>query len=126
VLTVKPEVPYQRDISIFGESGGYTFAAPAFIKFGRSSSLPKGRRVQSNVIEIELLQQNEGSEGYGAALLFARSSTPRNCYTQAPDAEANAGSEIVERILPNPSQPRHERDGAFRTWPGVLDAGGRA
>lgn len=46
--------PFRRDISIFGESGGYTFRRPGTFKIWAEFDLGRAQWLRSNVIEVEV------------------------------------------------------------------------
>ena len=62
---------FQRDISIFGESGGYTFRRAGQHRVWAVFEYAPGESVMSNVIEVEVLPENENSSFWrdGEAIL---------------------------------------------------------
>lgn len=63
-LRVSSGDPFRRDISLFGESGGYTFGKAGFHRVQASFELPGRRTIVSNVVEFEVLPQRPGDAMY--------------------------------------------------------------
>jgi hypothetical protein len=55
-IEIGPRAPYQRDVSLFRESGGYTFRGPGVHRVEATLDL-HGRRVRSNAVEVEVLPE---------------------------------------------------------------------
>ena len=56
-LGISSDRPFRRDISIFGESGGYTFRKAGVHRIHVTFALDDRRTIQSNPIELEILRQ---------------------------------------------------------------------
>ncbi|WP_367874181.1 hypothetical protein [Luteolibacter sp. Populi] len=54
-LEIKPGKPFRRDISIFGQAGGYTFRKTGPHRIWAEFQIPGGRCIRSNVLDFELL-----------------------------------------------------------------------
>lgn len=54
LISITPGKPFVRDVSIFGQSGGYTFSAPGIYKIQAFLKLPGAVVVRSNVVECNL------------------------------------------------------------------------
>jgi hypothetical protein len=87
--------PFERDIPIFGQSGGYTFRKAGVHRLAATLRLPGGRMVYSNELEVFVKQARPDSAQYRrlrdamthratAQLLFYKSArTPRRAAEQA-------------------------------------------
>lgn len=58
--------PFRRDVSIFGESGGYTFRSAGVHRLWASFAISPKRSIRSNDLEVNVLPA-DGSEGYERA-----------------------------------------------------------
>ncbi len=54
-VTISPSNPFRRDISIFGESGGYAFRKAGMHRIWVTFNYGRGKCIDSNVVEVELL-----------------------------------------------------------------------
>jgi hypothetical protein len=61
-----PDEPFRRDISIFRQSGGYTFAQAGKYQIQAALQLSPGKSVQSNTLECEVLRADPDSAVYTA------------------------------------------------------------
>lgn len=86
-LEISADRPFRRDVSIFGESGGYTFRKAGVHRIHATFAPDERRTIQSNVVEFEILPQAPGSALYVdareclsmnqvARLLYYRCMTP--------------------------------------------------
>ena len=86
-LEITPEKPFRRDISIFRQSGGFTFAMVGRYQVQAILRLSAEKKVASNVVECDVLKARPDLDAYTAAhralssleaakLLHYRSRTP--------------------------------------------------
>jgi|GEM_PF-2609976 len=64
--TISADKPLVRDISIFGQSGGYTFRRAGVHRLQAMFDLPQQGRLTSNVIEVNVLPVAPGDARYDA------------------------------------------------------------
>lgn len=69
-FTVEPTKPFRRDISIFGESGGFTFRVPGIHKIWVRWNSGSGGVIESNPVEVELRRAAPDSDVYRALSAF--------------------------------------------------------
>ena len=83
-LRIQPRRPFKRDISMFAQSGGYTFRDVGVHRLWATFEASRSRRLRSNIIEVELRPQKPEEERFRelqavltrprvAALLYYRS-----------------------------------------------------
>lgn len=103
-LRIQPRRPFTRDISIFAESGGYTFRDVGVHRVWATFDASRSRRLRSNTIELELKPQKPEQDRFRqlqatlthssvASLLYYRSGK-----VTAPDQRAVAH---VLSLFPN-------------------------
>ena len=63
-LEISVGKPFRRDISFFGESGGYTFRKAGVHRVHATFAIDDRRTIGSNVIELEILPQAPGDPAY--------------------------------------------------------------
>lgn len=87
VVRVEPSKSMARDISIFGQSGGYTFRRAGLHRIWVSFEFSIGRVLRSNVLEVQVLEQQENSRLWqDSAALLANPDAAQLLYYRLPTA----------------------------------------
>jgi hypothetical protein len=104
-LRIIPTKPFQRDVSIFGQSGGYTFRHAGLHRLYATLALPRKGLLQSNEIEINILPNPLEARQQELQSCLTRRSAARLLYYR--DGEPNdRGIEYIDRICRNfPREP---------------------
>jgi hypothetical protein len=85
VVRLAPGKGLARDISIFGESGGYTFRRAGPHRLWTSLDIAAGRALCSNVLAVEVLEQREDSRLWqDSAALLCRLQVAQLLYYRLP------------------------------------------
>ena len=66
-LEISVATPFRRDISIFGESGGYTFRKAGIHRVRATFAIDTRRTISSNTVEMEILPQAPADPVYADA-----------------------------------------------------------
>ncbi len=76
-LAIAPGDPFRRDISIFGQAGGYTFRKPGHHTIEVLLELPGGSVIRSNRLQVELKPVEDTPAFREAAAFFTRPDVSR-------------------------------------------------
>jgi len=83
-LEIAPRKPFERDVSLFAQSGGHTFARPGLHRVWVDFVVGR-RRVRSNTVEIEIKPTDATARGLAilqrgkpARILYHRFASPRS------------------------------------------------
>lgn len=88
VLTVRAGQDFRRDISLFGEAGGYTFRQAGIHRVWAEFEFAASRRVRSNLLELEVLANDPSSETWQHAhQLFPHRNAGQLMYYRRLDAQ---------------------------------------
>jgi hypothetical protein len=63
-IKIDPKHPFRRDISIFGQSGGYTFSSPGIYKIECFLKISKNKIVRSNTIEFNVKERMDNNRNF--------------------------------------------------------------
>ncbi|MEO0855201.1 MAG: hypothetical protein AAFY15_17095, partial [Cyanobacteria bacterium J06648_11] len=71
-LTITPRKPFRRDISIFGEAGGYTFRVPGIHRLWCEFDVGRRGVIRSNSLELNILPSSVARDDPVEAILTDR------------------------------------------------------
>lgn len=98
VITVAPDQGFERDISIFGQAGGYTFQSPGVHRIWALFSLPGGELLKSNELDVNVLPASPDSEEF--CMLRSVLTQPRH----------------AKLLYHRSGKPHSKRSGSWRNW----------
>ncbi|VXC84365.1 hypothetical protein [Sphingomonas sp. 8AM] len=84
--TIAPGRPFRRDISIFGEAGGYAFRRAGYHTIWAEFEPRPRQRIVSNRVDVQVRVRNVGSDGTTARSLLTASKAARTLYHRLPIA----------------------------------------
>jgi hypothetical protein len=96
--TLKPGEMFRRDVSIFGQSGGYTFRRAGEHRLWAEFALDARTRLRSNTVTIEVEPSRGSKVPAGAAQALKRISTAELLYHRL-DRREGAGARTLEALI---------------------------
>lgn len=94
---IAPDRPFKRDISIFGQAGGYTFSTSGIWRVWAEFQIGNGRRLQSNRIELNVLPRSPAPSYERAFHRLAQAKSAALLYHRLLRPSTQAVVELVEQ-----------------------------
>jgi len=101
-MTLNPGESFERDISIFGQSGGYTFRLPGEYNITAELILPDNTKIMSNKLTIEILPSHKD---WGKKVILSKPGVARLLYHRQADSRSSALRILKDYRNANKSDP---------------------
>lgn len=96
-IRIAPQKAFERDVSLFGQSGGYTFRHAGLHRISATLALPRRGLLRSNEIEVNVLPSPEGTRQQELRDCLTRRATARLLYYRDGGLD-DPGIEYLQRI----------------------------